>query len=420
MNRFERVFISLGECIDISYGCGLKFAAVDAAFSKHSLYRDGYMHLLTTRDGNNKLLILAVAVCETESGPTYEWFAEQCKEAGIGRYLNKDAVIFSDRQKGIEKFHEAFAAFVGRCFMHIIKNCRTHLKGSGQTFEDSVAWLVQKAKTVVEYHAHLDRLRAQSPMAAAYFETIANPEQVFQHLFNEQGVPTHGHKTSNIVECGNGVFVPARHYTPYHMLNKILSWQGNEFYNRQQQLDQWIAKGHFLTQYAHNLFKIQLEIAKRTGYDVTASGNRIFYVKDRNRADSKQYEVRLDKPACCDYWLEHRQPCRHLICVFAKLHLLGPNVRRARQTMETYWPKWAHAYKVRDLYADRGIRQPTVYFGKFIGPDNERILSPLQSAAKRGSPRKKMYRFKPKTVEDVKTRMPVVYNPDYADLLQFC
>ena len=71
--RFKRVFVSIGNSVDIAYGCGLKFAAVDAAFSKHSMYRDGYMHLLTIRDGNNKVLVLAVAVCESESGDTYHW-----------------------------------------------------------------------------------------------------------------------------------------------------------------------------------------------------------------------------------------------------------------------------------------------------------------------------------------------------------
>ena len=104
MNRFERVFISLANCIDISFGVGLKFATVDAAFSKHSVYRDGFLHLLTTRDG---MLILAVAICETESASTYEWFAANCKVAGIGRYLNKDAVIFSDQGSRLSTMHFA-------------------------------------------------------------------------------------------------------------------------------------------------------------------------------------------------------------------------------------------------------------------------------------------------------------------------
>ena len=180
------------------------------------------MHLLTTRDGNNKVLILAVAVCETESGDTYEWFAQKCIDAGIGRYLNKDAIIFSDRQKGLVNFHAAFTALVGRCFLHIIKTCRKAIKGSGQTFEDATAWLVQKAKTRPDYEIALANLRAQSGLAADYFEAIEHPEQVFQYLLNEGAAPTHGHKTSNIVECANGVFVPALMYTPYRMMNKIL------------------------------------------------------------------------------------------------------------------------------------------------------------------------------------------------------
>ena len=54
--RFERLFVSLGNSIDISYGCGLKFVAVDAAFSKHSTYRQGYLHILITLDGDNNIL----------------------------------------------------------------------------------------------------------------------------------------------------------------------------------------------------------------------------------------------------------------------------------------------------------------------------------------------------------------------------
>ena len=70
VHRFKRVFVSIGNSIDIAYGCDLKFAAVDVAFSKHSMYRDGCIHLLIARDGDNKLLILVVTVCETESGDT--------------------------------------------------------------------------------------------------------------------------------------------------------------------------------------------------------------------------------------------------------------------------------------------------------------------------------------------------------------
>ena len=420
VHRFQRVFVSIGNSVDIAYGCGLKFAAVDATFSKHSMYRDGCMHLLTTRDGDNKVLILAVAVCETESGDTYQWFADNCVAAGMGRYLNKDSIIYSDRQKGLRSFHEAFNALVGRCFGHIIKNCRRDLKGSGQTFEDSTAWLVQKAKTRVSHVKALTNLRAQSAIAAEYFEAIDDPDEVFQYLLNDKAAPTHGHKTSNIVECANGVFVPARYYTPYRMLNKILKWQGQKFFERQTELDEWIRKGHFLTKYAYDNFRIQVEIARRTNYEVTPAGNRIFYVQDKGRADAEQYEVNLDKPECCCYQLEHKQPCRHMVCVFFKEGMLGPNQRRARQTLEKYWPKCFHAEKVKALYANRGVRLPQIYCGKFQGPDGERILPPAQRPARRGRPKKARYRYKPKTLRDVEATRPTVFNPDYTDVIEFC
>ena len=49
----------------------------------------------TSGDGNNRILPLAWAVCETESKDTYAWFAQQCYDAGLGRYLNGKSVVFS-------------------------------------------------------------------------------------------------------------------------------------------------------------------------------------------------------------------------------------------------------------------------------------------------------------------------------------
>ena len=102
--RFMRIFVSLASALHAAFGCGIRFNAVDAAFSKHTIYKDGFLHLLTTRDGNNRVLPLAWAVCETESADTYEWFSQQCFDAGLGRYLTKDSIVYSDRQKGIHHF----------------------------------------------------------------------------------------------------------------------------------------------------------------------------------------------------------------------------------------------------------------------------------------------------------------------------
>ena len=127
--RFHRVFVSCAACINIAYGCGMKFCGLDASHSMHSVFRQGYHTFLTTRDGNNKILPLAWAICETESKDTYTFFGDQVHAAGLGRYLGHKTVVYSDRQKGIEYFFNHFHAHVAKCLVHILKNAREHVRG---------------------------------------------------------------------------------------------------------------------------------------------------------------------------------------------------------------------------------------------------------------------------------------------------
>ena len=53
----------------------------------HSVFRQGYRAFLTARDGSNKILPLAWAICETESKETYTFFGDEVHAAGLGRYL---------------------------------------------------------------------------------------------------------------------------------------------------------------------------------------------------------------------------------------------------------------------------------------------------------------------------------------------
>ena len=248
----------MATALHLAYGVGTKFSAVDACFSKHSVYRQGYLHLLTTRDGNNKVLPLAWAFCETESGDTYKWFADQCYDAGIGNYLNLDSVVFSDRMKGIGAFFEVFRAYHAHCFHHIIGNCRKHIKGSGTTFTDQAAWNMRNANTEAEFQRILEEIRVSCPQGAHYFDTEVEHKRAYQYALNAANVRTHGFKTSQIVECANGVFVDARLLAPYRANNAILAWIGKEYVSRLKEMEKWIAKGHILTPWTHHLFQIEV------------------------------------------------------------------------------------------------------------------------------------------------------------------
>ena len=244
--------------INIAYGCGTRVAGVDAAFSKHTVYRDGQLHLLTTKDGNNKTLILAWAICETESSATYEYFATKCHEAGVSRYLSSKAIVFSDRQKGIKKFHDKFPAKIGRCFKHIVENCQKHIHGKGQSFSLKSAWALQRAPTETDYKQALAKLKSESAAAAKYFDDIKPHVEVYQYAMNAEGIATHGSKTSQIVESINGVFVTAREHAPYRLNAKILKWMGEQINERLETIGKWMAEGHVLTKYAHQLFEVQV------------------------------------------------------------------------------------------------------------------------------------------------------------------
>ena len=418
--RFVRCFVSIGVCFHIAYGCGMKISAVDACFFKHVIYKDGYLHLLTTKDGNNKTLVLAWCVCETESGDTYKYFAEQCHLAGLSRYLGAASIIFSDRQKGIRQFHEKFNAQVGRCFNHIIGNAEQHLKGSGQTFAVPSAWALQRAKTEAEYKTKLALLRRESPLAAAYFDDVKPHHEVYQYAMNAKNITTHGFKTSQLVEGMNGVFLAARHQAPYRLNALILKWQGQQLQLRLKDITNWITEGHPITKYATDLFTIQVAIAKRAGQEVTSSGEGVFYVEDVQNAGGKTYEVVLDRPKCCDHAIMHKQPCRHMVCVFHKAEMLGGSQRTSQQTIRRFWPKCFHCDVYKRMYAGKVIRQPEIYTGPYLGPDSLRILKPNQRPAKRGRPKRKRFQWKRKTVKDVINSMGhIEYHSYYQEVLEF-
>ena len=230
------MFVCCKDVVDLVKVSGMKFSAADGAHCKHTLYKSGVIHMLSTRDGNNELMPVAWGICETESGDSYRWFAELCINCGLAAYLNnKESLIYSDRDKGLEEFHNAFPlSAVGRCFFHIIGNCRQYLRNhkKSEKFADEEVWPLQQSKTQDEFRARLATLRSKCPNAADYFEHHVNAEQVYLWSFLKNNIASFGHKTSNAVEALNGVFVTERHQMPYWFNDLILKWIGEKIHDR--------------------------------------------------------------------------------------------------------------------------------------------------------------------------------------------
>ena len=93
--------------------------------------------------------------------------------------------------------------------------------------------------------------------------------------------------------------------------------------------------------------------------------------------------------------------------------------RKTAEAIRKYWPKWAHADNYLNMYTGKKIRRPNLYTGPFKGPDEDRMLVPLQNHKKMGRPKKKRFKKGKQTVQTVQERMPAVHNPEYAEALRF-
>lgn len=412
--RFQRVFIAIGHSVQVGRLFAIGYFGVDAAFSKHHIFQQGYLHLLTMRDGNARQMPLAWAMCETESGPTYEWFALWCKKAGLGHVLAVGTLIMSDRQKGIGKFMEAFLAAVGSCFKHILVNCKGHIAGTGRSFNQGLAWELQEARTFEDFRSKLALIAAQSPRAAEYLDTEVDHEHTYKYMWLLLGIASFDLKTNNTTEGLNGTFVFARDQVPYRMNYMLCKWCGEHFAIHLAEALKAQAAGKLLTTWAEMLFREnvcaharvpkvrvlkvtcahlthslvthlqQIEIAARSGHTVQRGGDGLYYVGGGQTG--KSYEVDLVNKTCdCGWVTEFKMPCRHWVPVLHHQQMLSTRERTVA-TIKKYWPKWALVETWVLAYTGKRVKVPPIYSGPSKDPDADRMGPPVQKHKKAGRP----------------------------------
>ena len=260
MPRFKRMFVGVGATIDIAYKCGMCFSAVDGTFFRHFIFSNGVALCLTTRDGNNNVLLLAWCICLVEDSNNYKYFAEMCVAVGLRRYLNKArSILYSDRAKGITAFGDNFTCLGAFCFLHILKNCKKKLRdtpGVSSEFDTNLAWAMQEAPTAEAYAVAKLDMAANNPHAAKYLDDLPHGK-VYLYAILAQGIPTMGHRTNNIVEGSNGSMKEIRNDTPLWFNDKLLAWQGRQIEARHAEIERYKIKGYILTPYAQKQYEIQ-------------------------------------------------------------------------------------------------------------------------------------------------------------------
>ena len=146
------------------FDAGIEFSGVDGTFLKHIHLDKACLLLLVTRDGNNKLVVIAWVYCLSETSKNYQYMAKHLKLMGFAaEYMSRARhLLYSDRMKGIIHFEKEFACGHANCIVHIIKNLRQHLKtipGARMNFHEDMVHRIQQASTQADYAKFIARFR---------------------------------------------------------------------------------------------------------------------------------------------------------------------------------------------------------------------------------------------------------------------
>ena len=83
-----------------------------------------------------------------------------------------------------------------------------------------------------------------------------------------------------------------------------------------------------------------------------------------NEADTEQLEVDMRRGMksvdCCEHVHVHKQPCRHMVCVFWKLGMLTSK-RKVRTCINTFWPKWTQSDVLLQAYTNKSVARLVSY-----------------------------------------------------------
>jgi hypothetical protein len=134
-NQFESVTLVSAVMARRLVHAGMQLSEADCAFTKHRLYKAQLMSLVG-RDGNGKIIPLAIKLCPSENADQYKAFFKDVKEvpipgheanATMASFLNTiNHVHISDRDKGLNMAAEAEFPYSHHmyCFRHVLENCR--------------------------------------------------------------------------------------------------------------------------------------------------------------------------------------------------------------------------------------------------------------------------------------------------------
>ncbi|XP_028787196.1 uncharacterized protein LOC114743169 [Neltuma alba] len=241
-NRFERVFIAYGCCIE-----GF------IAGARHVLYIDG-SHLsgpykgtllsASAYDADNELLPFAIAIVKGETLEDWTWFLHMIKEI-VG---SMQLTIISDRHNAI--IGAVQAIFGGErhayCYRHVKENFSTQMiklnrgrrKTSGNTREDGLHFLdaIAYARLDTEFDQAMDNMRHFN---SQLFEWLVNHGDIHKWALSKFPFKRWDNITTNLTESFNAWILKERRYNVAQLIHEHREKVAKKMYAASMAMSKW-------------------------------------------------------------------------------------------------------------------------------------------------------------------------------------
>ncbi|XP_075665248.1 uncharacterized protein LOC142634884 [Castanea sativa] len=340
-------------------------------------------------NANQKVLPLAFAVVDKESGASWGWFLE-CLRSSIGHVIPDEGIcIISDRHKGIKcAIAEWPIGDDGKlriyhryCLQHVASNFNTHfddptlkalaLKAENTTHDAKFKSIMQTIKDV-----KINALRSvdpDDPHLERYMPyTYLMSEDVEKWTQSHDGGRRYEAMTTNISECFNRVLKGAHGLPIAAMVEftwcKLVAY----FHDRHKEITSDRSQGKVWSDYAMGIYTNNLQ--KTSGHTVREFNHETGvyqvvtpYNDHRGGRGNHSHEVRVFARTCgCGKWQNIKIPCSYSIKVLQQLHLNATSYIDPCYSLENAIHTYSHQFVVpmsESLWRDvRGPRRAEARF----------------------------------------------------------
>jgi MULE transposase domain/SWIM zinc finger len=332
-NIFQRMAVAYWQGIQAFGVYSMRGLQLDATFIKNSI--GGTLLVACLKDGNNNIMVVAIAVVSSENEANWRWFLQHLRTHLPGT----PAFIISDRDKGLGAAARVFEAVPHfYCFRHVMENFNARFKD--RELKDK-AWGIAKAVSVREFDRAVASVRALRPESIPWLEAIG-----FDKLtLVRSPVCRYGVVTSNNAESVNSRIREDRGLPILELLLRLEQMVVTDRTMRFQEAQGWMTS---LTRYAYK--NLRPAIKEAANFILLATSLTDFVVTAPTSRGSRQFQVSLAGGiACSCEWPErYLLPCSHALFV----------VQSRRREVEDFcchsWTKEAYL----QAYAEPQVPRP--------------------------------------------------------------